>query len=132
MRLAIAKPLEDILEKEWQHTAIGTAGDPGIARVFGWFPYHTLRSKGSQPGYPDWTLVRDRVVFLELKREKTNVTPAQAEWLRRLAAADAEVYVARPRNFDALAHVLMHRGRLPRSNPYVHELMIELEKEMTR
>lgn len=129
----VAKPLEDILEKEWQHMVVGTPAKPGPVRMFAWFPYHTLRSKGSQPGYPDWTLIRERVIWLELKREKTHCTDAQVEWLARLVAAGAEVYVPRPRNFDALGQVLAHRGRPdPASNPYAAELIMELEKEMTR
>lgn len=129
----ISKPLDDLLEKEWEFLVIGTAAKPGPARMFGWKAYHTLRSKGSQPGYPDWTLVRDRVIFVELKREKTGCTAAQIEWLKALTAADAEVYVARPRNFDAIGHVLAARRRPRRGdNPYVDELLDELEKEIGR
>lgn len=129
----IAKPLDEILEKEWQHMVVGTPADPGPVRMFGFHVYHTLRSKGSQPGYPDWTIARERVIWLELKRERTHCTPAQIEWLKRLVAAGAEVYVPRPRNFDALGQVLAHRGRPdPSKNHYARELLDELEKEMTR
>lgn len=44
-------------------------------------------------GYPDLTLVRDRVVFAELKRVGEKPRRDQVEWLDELAAAGAEVYL---------------------------------------
>lgn len=98
-----AVPLADMLEKDWDRQV------RELATTLGYRYYHTLRSKGSQPGYPDITLVsaqRRRVVFLELKREKGVVSDKQAAWLRDLHRAGAEVYVVRPRNLDHLARVL--------------------------
>jgi hypothetical protein len=66
--------IDDLSEKEWEYQVIRQ-----LARPLGWRCYHTLRSKGSQPGYPDWTLARERVIFLELKRESGKLTPAQAD-----------------------------------------------------
>jgi hypothetical protein len=139
VRVAAAKPLADVLEKEFELQVIGTAAKPGLARMLGWRVYHTLRSKGSQAGYPDWTLVRERVVFLELKREQGVVSPAQRDWLRALLDAGAEVYVVRPRHLDAIAKVLAARPR--DAAPYIpfkdatavvaqSELLIELGKEL--
>ena len=78
--------------------------------------YHTLRSKGSQSGFPDRVLVRERVIFAELKREKTGPTPNQIEWLDGLAIAGAEVYVWRPRDLEEIGLILSARGR-PASLP---------------
>jgi hypothetical protein len=99
-----AIPLADILERDWQHQVRELAAMLGYRRG-----YHTKDSRRSDTGFPDLVLVsRDkrRVVFLELKREKTQPTAAQADWIRDLHAAGAEVYLARPRNLDALATVL--------------------------
>jgi hypothetical protein len=129
--------LAAVLEKDWQAEVIE------LSHIFGWYVAHfrpALTKHGWRTpvaadgeGYPDLSIVRERVIWLELKREKTHCTPAQIEWLRCLVAAGAEVYVPRPRNFDALGQVLAHRGRPdPSKNPYAAELIMELEKEMTR
>lgn len=129
--MAAAAPLDEILEKEWQAQVFK------LARVLGWKKsYHTYDSRRSSSGFPDVVLVRDRVVYLELKREKTGCTPAQVDWLRDLNAAGAEVYVVRPRNLQALALVLARRPGLNSSFQQVAafaaetELLQELEKEV--
>lgn len=98
-----ALPLTDLLEKEW------AAQVYDLCRLTGWTRYHTWRAKHSPAGFPDETLWRDRVVFLELKREKTKTSPAQKTVIRGLLAADAEVYIVRPRDLDDLAAVLRRR-----------------------
>jgi hypothetical protein len=108
-----AKPLEDILEKEWDATLFNS--QKGLAPMLGWrLCYHTLRSKGSQSGFPDRVLVRERVIFAELKREKKVATPISAhqrEWLDGLAMAGAEVYLWRPSDLDEIAAILSMRAR---------------------
>lgn len=108
-RIAVQR-LQELTEKDWQQQLVGTKGNPGVARTLGWRCYHTLRSRGSEPGYPDWTLVRERVVFLELKTEAGKVSPAQKVWLSALMNAGAEVYIARPFDLDQIGRVLAHRG----------------------
>lgn len=78
------------------------------ARLTGWKSYHTLRSKGSEPGYPDLCMVRgDRVVFAELKTEKGRVSPAQLDWLDALQQSGrVEVYVWRPGMWDCIEEAL--------------------------
>jgi hypothetical protein len=44
-------------------------------------------------GFPDLVLVRERVIFAELKGDGGRVSAEQAEWLSNLARADAEVYL---------------------------------------
>jgi len=95
---------DDMTEKVWQQSV------SDLFRSLGWRGYHTLRSKGSQPGYPDLTLahpVQRRVMWLELKSETGTVSDKQREWIRTLADAGAEVYVVRPRHYQALASVLL-------------------------
>jgi hypothetical protein len=116
-----AKPLEDILEKEWDHTLFNSKN--GVAAMLGWrLCYHTLRSKGSQSGFPDRVLVRERIIFVELKREltgkksedeKRQPTEHQREWLDGLAAAGAEVYLWRPSDLDEIAKILSWRTQPP-------------------
>ncbi len=107
----------DPLEKEWDYQLFNSK--KGLAPMLGWrLCYHTLRSKGSQSGFPDRVLVRERVIFAELKREKGVLTPAQIEWLNGLARAGAEVYVWRPSDLDEIAQILTMKsqpfpGRIP-------------------
>lgn len=108
--VTVAKPLHELTEKEFTSQAVGTRSSPGVARMYGFKTYHTLRSKGSEAGFPDWVLVRERVVYLELKRERGRLSPAQREWLRALLDGGAEAYVVRPRDLDALVNVLAHRS----------------------
>lgn len=119
-------PLHDILEKDWQRTV------RDLARTLGWRrAYHTFDSRRSDTGFPDLVLVRDRVIFLELKRETGTTTQAQRDWITALHHAQAEVYVARPRHLQALATVLG-----PRTGPNWHEarghLLLELDQHLTR
>lgn len=104
MTLRPSVPLDEVLEKDWQRTVTD------LAKQLGWIVYHTFNSRRSTHGFPDLVLVRDRVVYLELKREKTRPTPDQVEWLRRLVAAGAEAYIARPRDLERLAEILASRS----------------------
>ena len=100
----------DPLEKEFDYQLFNSK--KGLAPMLGWRPaltYHTLRSKGSQSGFPDRVLVRERVIFAELKREKGKPTEAQIEWLDGLAAAGAEVYLWRPSDLEEIGRILSRR-----------------------
>jgi hypothetical protein len=74
-------------ERDWQQQCLD------YARLMGWLVYHTFNSQRSEPGYPDLTMVRERVVFAELKVGRGRVTHAQTRWLERLQRAGAEAYV---------------------------------------
>lgn len=76
-------------EADWQQQCLD------YARLMGFLCYHTFNSQRSEPGYPDLTMVRERVVFAELKVGKGRVTAAQTRWLERLQRAGAEAYVWR-------------------------------------
>lgn len=119
------RPLADVLEKELQ------ADVKQIATVLGWRrSYHTFDSRRSDTGFPDLVLVRDRVVFCELKRERGKTTDVQREWLRALRKAGAEVYVVRPRNVDAFARVLGSRAGSGLVAEARGELLLELDREL--
>ena len=93
--------LADLLERDFQTKHVIPA-----AELLGYTHYHTHRSEKSPSGFPDLVLAGRRLVFVELKREKTNPTDRQQHWLRLLHKACAEVYLIRPRNLDDLVTVL--------------------------
>lgn len=103
--IAPAIPLADILESDWQRSVVQ------LAKTLNWDRcYHTFNSRRSAHGFPDLILLRERLVALELKRETTRLTDEQAGWIRALTKANVEVYVARPRDLDALARILSARA----------------------
>jgi VRR-NUC domain len=79
------------------------------ATLNGWRVYHTHDSRRSPSGFPDLVLVRERVVFAELKGATTRITPGQERWLDALDAAGAEVYLWRPSEWDEIERVLGRR-----------------------
>jgi hypothetical protein len=115
-----AQSIADVTEKDWQTTV------KDLVKRLGWRrPYHTFDSRRSEPGFPDLVLVRDRVVFLELKRETGKLSAAQTDWLTMLIRARAEVYIARPSDFQALAQVLGRRYRI--RTPLADQTLDELD-----
>lgn len=56
-----------------------------LATRHGWRAYHTHDSRRSEPGFPDLVLVRPpRVLIVELKVGRRQLTRDQAEWMRLL------------------------------------------------
>lgn len=105
-------------EKEWD--ALLFASKKGLASTLGWrLVYHTLRSKGSRAGFPDRVLVRERVVFAELKSAKGRLSADQVEWLDGLSIAGAECYVWSPPDLDEIGLVLGKRWKF---DPVTHSL----------
>ncbi len=88
-------------EKQWQKRV------EGALRQYGFLVYHTLRSKGSTPGFPDICAVKgERLLYVELKTEKGKLSEHQRAWLDALAAVPcAEVFVWRPSQFDEVLEV---------------------------
>jgi hypothetical protein len=62
----------------------------------GLWGFHPLRSKGSEPGWPDWTVIGNRVLFRELKTQRGRVTPEQRKVGAMLTAAGEDWAVWRP------------------------------------
>lgn len=79
-----------VTERQLQQAIVDTA------RLLGWIVYHTHDSRRSEPGFPDLVLVRDRVVYAELKRTGGHLSPAQQRWIQTLRSAGAEVHVWKP------------------------------------
>lgn len=65
-------------------------------------------------GWPDVTLVRERIVCAELKSGTAKPSPEQRAWLERLAAAGVECYTWRDTDYDAIVTTLRRRT-LPRA-----------------
>lgn len=98
--LCLSAP-DDVAEKDLQSPVMSEA----IA--LDWLGYHTHDSRRSSPGFPDCVFVRgDRIVFAELKGEQGKLTTAQHEWLTRLRAAGAEVYLWKPSDWLEIRRVL--------------------------
>ncbi len=66
-----------------------------------WKAYHSFFSDRSEAGFPDMVLVRERVVFVELKTMKGRVSPKQLEWHEALIAGGAEAYIWRPADWNS-------------------------------
>lgn len=81
------------------------------AKGRGWRAYHTHDSRKSVAGFPDTVLVRERVVWAELKLDGEEPSAAQLNWLEDLEAAGEEVYVWRPADVAEILDVLGDRRR---------------------
>ena len=51
-----------------------------VAKMLGWLCYHTYDSRRSASGFPDLVLVRERVLFRELKVGKNKLSQSQELW----------------------------------------------------
>ena len=90
-----------------------------MAQTFGWRVAHFRPARTEQgwrtpvaadgAGFPDLVLVRERVLFVELKSERGRTTPEQSGWLSDLQSAGAFAQVWRPSDLDAIERLL--RGR---------------------
>jgi hypothetical protein len=103
-------------EKELQECVIDAA------RIGGWRCAHfraALNARGHYmtpvaadgKGWPDLVLVRDRVIFAELKSDHGRVSVDQAEWLRVLTGAGCDARVIRPGDLDGFVAELLARPR---------------------
>jgi hypothetical protein len=79
------------------------------AKRLGWRAYHTLNSRGSEPGFPDLVLAHqrwNRIVFAELKSDAGQLTLDQAWWAAVLSAAGQEYHLWRFADWDKALAVL--------------------------
>ena len=97
-------------ESEFQRTVID------LAHTFNWMVAHfrpAMTAHGWRTavsadgkGFPDLVLVREKVIFAELKLDKATLSPEQAGWGQSLIVARANYYVWRPGNWDEIVEVL--------------------------
>jgi hypothetical protein len=92
-----------------------------LAKLLGWRVAHfrpamNRRGKWQTPvaadgaGFPDLVLVRDRLIFIELKREGGKLSKAQVEWQVALRWAGCEEYTFYPSGWKAIEEVLTASG----------------------
>jgi len=103
-KVTVAGSVPDLLtvvsERDWQQTVV----DYATAKK--WTCYHTHDSRRSDPGFPDLVMVRERIVFAELKRERGKVSPEQRDWQIAIMFAKGEYYLWRPSDWDEVVKVL--------------------------
>jgi hypothetical protein len=81
-----------------------------LAHLFGWRVAHfrsartahgwTTPVSGDGKGFPDLVLVRERIVFAELKSARGTLTVEQQDWLHALGIAEVECHVWRPEQWE--------------------------------
>lgn len=80
-----------------------------LAKLTGWFVYHTFDSRRSEPGFPDLVLVhprQGRVLFRELKTDTGQLSLHQVKWLQALKDAGADAEVWRPVQWPGIVKTL--------------------------
>jgi hypothetical protein len=98
-------------ERDWQKFIIN------LAHTLGWriAHFHTAQNQRGQwltpvaadgAGFPDLVLVRDRIVYAELKTNTGKLSPQQVLWQQAITAAGGEHHVWRPRDREAVQRVL--------------------------
>lgn len=114
--------LSAIPEREFQDQVTA------LAAKAGWLVYHTYDSRRSQAGFPDLVMLRDgRCVVAELKSERGRLTDDQVRWVAAWDATDAEVFVWRPSDWDAVVDTLTSRRR---RRPSVHAELEAARREI--
>jgi hypothetical protein len=91
-------------EAQWQATVVE------LATRRGWLTYHVHDPRRSNPGFPDLVLVKERVVFAELKAQKGRLTEQQSIWQIALRVAGAEAYCWRPSDWPQVEQTLRRRA----------------------
>jgi hypothetical protein len=97
---AFQKQITDLAERlrwGWLHVP------PSQAQSGSW---HTAASGTLRKGWPDLVLVRDRVIFAELKKTGGRVSLDQVPVHRALTGAGAEFYIWHPEQFDMIQEIL--------------------------
>lgn len=77
-----------------------------LATTLGWHWYHTYDSRRSTEGFPDLVLVREVVLFMEVKKQGEHLDPDQRNWAEWLPAAGAYYMTAWPEHFFEVAKLL--------------------------
>jgi hypothetical protein len=94
----------------------------GLARLRGWLVFHdnatnaarrcpkcgqAINTPRNTPGFPDLVLVRDRVLFRELKVKRGKLSPEQMEWRDGInVAVEGDYSVWTPDDWDRIEEEL--------------------------
>ena len=75
--------------------------------------YYATPVQADGEGFPDLVLVRERVIYAELKSDRGRLSDDQTIWKDRLRGAGAEFYVWRPRDWPSIERILAIGSRRP-------------------
>jgi len=101
MRRANGRGINLVTEKAFQAQVMQ------LAKICGWWCYHTFDSRRSQPGFPDLVLIRaPKIVFAELKSEKGKVSQDQELVLAQLELSGMDVRIWRPSDWPEVERTL--------------------------
>jgi hypothetical protein len=90
----------------------GSQSGWGFAQLCGWHCIHARDSRGQGiDGLPDWICMRECVIYVELKRQRDELRPAQVDMAARLIAAGAHYLLIRPSDWREICEVLIHGPR---------------------
>lgn len=102
--------MHKLTEKEFQQTVVD------LAHHFGWIvahfrPARTIKGWRTPvafdaEGYPDLTLLRDRIIVFELGVEGKELAPAQRRWLEAFDKAGGEAYFLLPSDMEEIKKIL--------------------------
>ena len=81
-----------------------------VAKLLGWLCYHTFDSRRSASGFPDLVLVRERVLFRELKVGKNKLSQSQELWRDSIMDAGGDWAEWRETDMDDIVADLSRRN----------------------
>lgn len=94
-----------ITEKQFQSQVVQ------LAKLCGWWVYHTFDSRRSEHGFPDLVMVRRKtLIFAELKSESGKLTKEQIDVLGKLEASHPHVFVWRPSDWQEIERIIQKAG----------------------
>lgn len=100
-------PLPDWDEPRFQRWVVATARANGWrVRIMDQRGRPGWRGQATDKGLPDLLLVKDEVVWMELKAVGGKLRPDQVEWIEALKAAGAPVLVVEPTDWELLLRFL--------------------------
>jgi hypothetical protein len=106
--------LAETLGWGWMHVQTVTVRKPGPHK---WNPERTFAMTPTDGplgvGWPDLVLMRERVVYAELKREGEKLKPGQELTRDRILAAGGEHHVWTAPDLEAVQRVLTYRAERP-------------------
>jgi hypothetical protein len=87
-----------------------------LAKLYGWHTAHFRSARtskgwrtavqGDGKGFVDVVLVRERVIFVEIKNDRGNRSAEQLWWAQWLDRAKAEYYCWKPSDWDTIVRIL--------------------------
>ena len=81
-----------------------------VAKMLGWLCYHTFDSRRSASGFPDLVLVREGVLFRELKVGKNKLSQSQELWRDSIMDAGGDWAEWRETDMDDIVADLSRRN----------------------